>query len=164
MGEVNCYRPHVLVLPEDDANRQIANGFLLEPRLKTRCIQILPIAGGWPKIRDNFQSQHIALLERYPDRYLVLIVDFDTYIDKRAAKVLGIFPEGLRSRVFIIGTRDNPEVFSRLCGMSLESIGAKLASECGDGNCSGLWAHPDLEHNAIELQRLVTAVRPMLFN
>lgn len=26
---VNKYKPHVLVLPEDDANRQLANGFLL---------------------------------------------------------------------------------------------------------------------------------------
>ena len=27
---VNKYQPHVLVLPEDDANRQLANGFLLD--------------------------------------------------------------------------------------------------------------------------------------
>ena len=30
---VNVYKPHVLVLPEDDADRQIANGFLLDPSL-----------------------------------------------------------------------------------------------------------------------------------
>ena len=38
---VNVYNPHVLVLPEDDANRQIANGFLLEPSIKHRNIQVL---------------------------------------------------------------------------------------------------------------------------
>lgn len=27
---VNRYQPHVLVLPEDDANRQLANGFVLD--------------------------------------------------------------------------------------------------------------------------------------
>jgi hypothetical protein len=27
---VNKYLPHVLVLPEDDANRQMANGFFLD--------------------------------------------------------------------------------------------------------------------------------------
>lgn len=32
---MNKYRPHVLVLPEDDANRQIANGFLLAPALRS---------------------------------------------------------------------------------------------------------------------------------
>jgi hypothetical protein len=28
---VNRYKPHIYVVPEDDANRQIANGFLLHP-------------------------------------------------------------------------------------------------------------------------------------
>ena len=42
---VNVYKPHVLVLPEDDANREIANGFLLAPSLKLRNIQVLPCAG-----------------------------------------------------------------------------------------------------------------------
>jgi len=37
---VNVYKPHVLVLPEDDADRQIATGFLLDPSLKPRNIQI----------------------------------------------------------------------------------------------------------------------------
>ncbi len=27
---VNKYKPHVLILPEDDADRQIANGFCTE--------------------------------------------------------------------------------------------------------------------------------------
>lgn len=30
----NKHKPHVIVLPEDDANRQIANGFLLDPSIK----------------------------------------------------------------------------------------------------------------------------------
>lgn len=46
---VNVYQQHVLVLPEDDANRQIVNGFLLEPSLNERVIQVLPIAGGWAR-------------------------------------------------------------------------------------------------------------------
>ena len=43
---VNKYRPHVYVLSEDDANRQIANGFLLHPDLLARNIQALPEVGG----------------------------------------------------------------------------------------------------------------------
>ena len=34
----NKYLPHVYVLPEDDANRQIVNGFFLNPYLKTNAI------------------------------------------------------------------------------------------------------------------------------
>lgn len=33
---VNKYSPHVLVLPEDKANSEIANGFLLHPFIKER--------------------------------------------------------------------------------------------------------------------------------
>jgi hypothetical protein len=46
---VNKYEDHVLVLPEDDANRQIANGFILNSNVKERAIQVLPIADGWDK-------------------------------------------------------------------------------------------------------------------
>ncbi|KAM3090094.1 hypothetical protein ACKFKG_30775 [Phormidesmis sp. 146-35] len=30
---IDKYQPHLLVLPEDDANRQVAIGFLLDPSL-----------------------------------------------------------------------------------------------------------------------------------
>lgn len=53
---MNKYKPHVLVLPEDDANRQIANGFLLNSNLNRNAIQILPIAGGWLKVVDTFNE------------------------------------------------------------------------------------------------------------
>lgn len=46
---VNNYKPHLLVLPEDEANRQLANGFLQDFSLNLRCIQVLPIAGGWAR-------------------------------------------------------------------------------------------------------------------
>jgi hypothetical protein len=35
---MNRYQPHVFVLPEDDANRQLANGFLLDESLIVRRI------------------------------------------------------------------------------------------------------------------------------
>jgi hypothetical protein len=41
---VNKYLPHVLVLPEDDANRQLATGFEIEVK-HTRRIQVLVEAG-----------------------------------------------------------------------------------------------------------------------
>lgn len=51
---VNKYRPHVFVLPEDDANRQIAIGFSLDEGLDARSIQVLPSVGGWTRVRDEF--------------------------------------------------------------------------------------------------------------
>ena len=51
---VNKYMPHVLVLPEDDANRQLANGFQLDESLATRKMQILEEAGGWQEVLHCF--------------------------------------------------------------------------------------------------------------
>ena len=58
---VNKYLPHVLVLPEDDANRQLANGFLLDRALMTRSIQVLAEAGGWTAVLDRFKSDHVSM-------------------------------------------------------------------------------------------------------
>jgi len=69
---MNKYRPHVLVLPEDDANRQIANGFLLWPSLKDQNIQILPSAGGWTAVRDKLHTL-LPDISKYPDRIMVLL-------------------------------------------------------------------------------------------
>ncbi len=38
---VNKFLPHVLVLPEDDADSQLANGFLLNRRCLIQRIQVL---------------------------------------------------------------------------------------------------------------------------
>jgi hypothetical protein len=58
-------------LPEDDANRQIANGFLLNPYLNERAIQVLPIVGGWKKVLDEFNSVHAREMNKYLERRIV---------------------------------------------------------------------------------------------
>jgi len=50
---VNRHSPHVYVLPEDDANRQIANGFLLDPSIVDYRIRVLEEAGGWKETLGN---------------------------------------------------------------------------------------------------------------
>jgi len=60
---VNHYLPHVLVLPEDDANRQIANGFQLD--ISSRQIQVLPEAGGWIRVLECFTEDHIGAMDRF---------------------------------------------------------------------------------------------------
>jgi hypothetical protein len=45
---VNRYKQHVLILPEDDANRQIANGFLLD--VNARQVQVQNVGGGWSAV------------------------------------------------------------------------------------------------------------------
>ncbi len=74
---VNRYQPHVMVLPEDDANRQLPNGFLLDQHLLTWKIQGLEEAGGWREALDRFRADHVADMERYAHRFVVILIDFD---------------------------------------------------------------------------------------
>ncbi|RUS94258.1 hypothetical protein [Trichormus variabilis] len=56
---INKYEQHILVLPEDDANRQIAIGFINDLNVNNRAAQVLPIADGWTKVIDKFSNDHV---------------------------------------------------------------------------------------------------------
>ena len=74
---LNKYRPHVRVLPEDDANRQLANGFLLHPDLSTGAIRVLEEVGGWNEVLSRFLRDHVVGMNHFPDRFMILLIDFD---------------------------------------------------------------------------------------
>jgi hypothetical protein len=158
---VNQYVPHVFVLPEDDANRQLANGFQLDPLLDTRRMQILEEAGGWQEVVNCFKEDHVPEMDRYADRFMVLLIDFDGREDRLNA-VRAEIPERLQARVFVLGAWNEPEELRPILG-SYETIGLALARECRD-NTEATWAHGLLRHNAAELERLRQLVRPILFS
>lgn len=159
---VNCFRPHVLVLTEDDANREIANGFLLDPSLRPRNIQVLSPSGGWGKVHRDVHADHIKGLRQYKDRHLVLLIDFDGNIEERAAYFHNSFPEDIRDRVYVLGTSSEPEPLRRACRNSLEEVGKSLARECFRDETE-LWGHPLLTHNVTERKRLHANVKSILF-
>jgi len=154
------YRPHVLILPEDDANGQLATGFSLHESIDLRAIQILPEAGGWLKVRALFSEVHIAEMLRNPLRNMVLLVDFDGEPD-RLDSMKKVIPDSLIERVFILGVWLEPEDFPKRLG-SLEQIGKQLASECQD-NTRNVWNHELLQHNSNELDRMNATIKPILF-
>jgi hypothetical protein len=157
---VNKYLPHVLVLPEDDANRQLANGFQLDHGLKMRSMQILEEAGGWLEVLNRFKADHVPEMDRNPKRFMVLLIDFDGRQD-RLSEANAAIPSRLRERVFVLGAWNDPEELRDHLG-NYEKIGAALARDCRD-NSEETWAHRLLCHNAAELQRLRLQVRPILF-
>lgn len=161
---VNRYQPHVLVLPEDDANAQIVNGFLLEPALQLARIQVLRPAGGWEHVLDRVRLEHAQGLRRYANRRLVLLIDFDDQIQTRAAHFASDLPPDVCNRIFLLGSQREPEHLRTVCGLSFESIGRYLARDCAEQKASGLWQHEQLSHNAEELTRLMADVRPFLFH
>lgn len=160
---VNNYRPHVLVLPEDEANVAIVNGFRLHPSLNERNFQVLRHAGGWKKVLDEFEKL-IPSLRRFPDRRVILLIDFDKEFQERETLVRGKIPADLRERVFFLGTADEPEKLkSALRNRSSEMIGKELGEACASNLDESLWQHEQLRHNQPELARLVSDVRPILF-
>ena len=158
---VNKYLPHVLVLPEDEANQQLANGFQLDPSLDTRRMQILDEAGGWLEVLNRFRADQLPDMDRFASRFLVLLIDFDGRED-RLNEVRAAIPDRLKDRVFVLGAWSEPEELRQNLG-SYESIGLALARDCRD-NTEETWAHDLLRHNAGELERLREHVRPILFS
>lgn len=157
---VNKYQPHVYVLPEDDANRQLANGFLLHPDLSARNIQVLPEAGGWREVLKRFNSDYANGMKRYDQRFMVLLLDFDGDA-ARLAEAQACIPPPLKNRVFIIGAFTQPEALRTDLG-SYETIGLALAKDCRE-TTNATWGHHLLRHNETELQRLRQDVLPILF-
>ncbi len=159
----NKYKPHVLVLPEDDANRQIANGFILNGKIKSRAIQILPIADGWTKLIAKFEQEHINALRDYPERQMVLLIDFDNHLD-RLARIQAKIPSDIANRVFVLGVLSEPErLKASLNHQGFEAIGISLSQDC-ENNSQIVWGHALLRHNITELIRLVEYVKPILFD
>ena len=71
---VNKYKPHLYVIPEDDANRQMAVGFEKDYRIRATAIQILRPAGGWKKALDRLSDEYYRVLDaNVKSRVLVLI-------------------------------------------------------------------------------------------
>ncbi len=159
---INKYKPHILVLPEDDANRQIANGFVLDPNLNDRVIQILSPVGGWKKVVKNFKDVHAHQMKIYPERRIVLLVDFDRQTKNRMSRIQSEIPQDLFNRVFVLGVLSEPEDLKANIGKTYEDIGKALSQDCVD-NTRILWGHEFLRHNETELGRLFLVVKPFVF-
>jgi hypothetical protein len=157
---VNKYLPHVFVLPEDDANRQVANGFRLEPSLRDHRIHVLEEAGGWNEVLERFDSIYAAEMDRFPHRLMVLLIDLDGRIDRLESAKTRI-PAHLKDRVFILGALNEPEDLRRELG-TFEDIGLAMAQDCREGTDT-VWGHRLSRHNAGEINRLKVHARPILF-
>jgi hypothetical protein len=156
---VNKNRPHLMVLPEDDANRKLANGFHLQVDWnRYRQMQVLPPADGWNNVLNLFRSDHVREMERWPQRFMILLIDFDNHND-RLTDAKAAIPEHLAERVFVLGVWSEPQ---RLKLGPYETVGAAMARDCRE-ETNKTWGHELLRHNTGEIERLRERVRPILF-
>lgn len=159
---INREKPHFLILPEDNANERIANGFFLVEKFRLSNSQILPAAKGWPSIRDSFLSGHNSRLKRYPMGVMVLLVDFDNHGEEdRIAQVKQFVDPAVADRVFVIGAKSEPEKLKRTLGR-YEDIGKDLAKDCLEGS-ENTWSHELLMHNLPEIANMKPHI-DMIFN
>ena len=150
------------MVPEDDANRYLANGFIKEPSIDVSTIQIVPPSGGWIKVLEDFKNTYAARLVKYKDMHLILLIDFDNQVENRTTTIRQLIPEAVADRVYILGVSSEPEPLRTALRKSLEDIGTELAEAC-QGNIEGHWNNQLLSHNKSELERLTNSVKPFLF-
>jgi hypothetical protein len=143
---VNKNRPHVLVLPEDRANLDIATGFQLG--VNTRQLQVLHEAGGWLQVLHRFETDHISGMERWRDRLMILLIDFDGRLE-RLNVARDRIPPHLSERVFLLGALYDPQALRSELG-NFEMIGKGMARDCRD-QTTIFWEHEQLRHNTGEL-------------
>jgi hypothetical protein len=72
---INKYQPHILVLPEDRANSEMATGFLLNSKLNERSIQVLPFVRGWKTVVEKFTDDFAPTMRQYSGRTVVLLME-----------------------------------------------------------------------------------------
>jgi hypothetical protein len=170
---VNDDKPHIIVISEDDANRKIANGFVMQFDVQQRNIQVLPKThmnnkGGWEKVIDWFVKTQIEIMQNNKNRIVVLLIDFDEkYSNKEGGKHRKVaesgIPPDLQDRVFILGAKKEPEKMGGLKGLGKpEAIGEGLAQDCYD-NTDNFWKHEQLKHNQDELKRMHSIVNSIIF-
>jgi hypothetical protein len=157
----NKYLPHIHVLAEDDANRQIANGFLQDLNVDDRAVKFLPLPGGWKKTVEEFTKKYASEMRQIPQRRMVLLIDFDDD-ENRLSYVESHIPDDLKARVFVLGVLSEPENLKTEINKKFEQIGEDLAKDCPD-NTNELWGHSLLKHNKGELDRMASSVKPFLF-
>ena len=158
---MNKYKPHVFVIPEDDKNRQLANGFVEHPHVKNRSVQVAPVAKGWSGVLQTFKDEYVRLLNNNQNTHVVMLIDFDEQFHQRWQEFQDAIPEDLKPRVFVIGSRDEPETLVKELKMKPEKIGEALADDC-DNERIGDWGHEQLVHNDPERKRLELTVRVFL--
>jgi hypothetical protein len=159
---LNKYNPHVIVIPEDRADEQIANGFARHDQVRSRQIQIVNPAGGWRSVLKVFEKDYIRHLREHPHGHVIMVIDFDGHFDDRRPEFDRSIPDDLKRRVFVVGPMQTPQALRRELGLTFELIGNALAENCYLGT-ETVWLHAQLRHNEDDRRRLLEIVKPILF-
>ena len=127
---MNHYVPHVKVLPEDGATRELVLGFVQHPGVSQHRVQVFHVARGWRKVVQKFKEVHVSEMQRYPDRCLILVLDFDNDAG-RLDEIRTEIPPDLLERVNRKQCRSSWARSKRSAANWLTTA-MKAAMKCGD--------------------------------
>ena len=99
----NRYQPHLLVIPEDKANQDIVNGFLLHVEYNARQLQVLGFANGWLKGKDKLLELSEGDLVKNKNAHALLLIDHDGD-SARGSNIKALISDDVKDRVFVIGS------------------------------------------------------------
>lgn len=156
---VNRERLHLIIVPEDDACRQLVNGFFLVADHGQ--VRVSTVAGGWRRAVDVLLDTYVPYLERNDNGHVLIVVDFDDD-SGRGNAILEKVPTTVRDRVFVLGCLREAEDLKRANLGNYESIGKTLADECKDSRRE-VWVHELLAHNEPHTAILSQALQATLF-
>ena len=159
---VNKHRPHVFVIPEDDANRQVALGFVLHDQIDERRIQLLSCAGGWSAVLKKFETEYVQHLRKYLNGHVVMLIDFDGRYPGRRKEFRQAIPADIQDRVFVVGALETPEILKHALNANYEKIGVSLARDCFN-DTTKIWGHDHLKHNEPDRLLLFQVARQIVF-
>ena len=149
---------HLFIKPEDDANRQIVNGFVMKLSMEAQSkIHVDKPANGYHKALEFIRD---ANLERYPQRRLLVVIDYDRSVELRQRLVNDY--AAICDRVFVLGAQRDAEALKRSLQKSFAKCGAAIADDCASCACE-LWNNSTLNHNREFLDRLCPEIARELF-
>ncbi|MGL4209685.1 MAG: hypothetical protein ACRCTY_09900 [Candidatus Adiutrix sp.] len=161
--------PQLRVYSEDSAWQAIVNGFLTHDAIAIRRIKTNPVAGGWLKLLEKFESVYVKEIKENTNNYVyvLLLLDLDKNSERRSLINEKILATGTEDRVFTLCAQHESESIKKDLECSgFEAIGKKLADSCFAGNMQerqSPWLCQELKGNQSELERLSKVMRSIIF-
>ena len=157
----------LLILSEDDAYRDLANGFAEYFAIARRRISVPPPAKGGGRKLLKLLQEKVEAVRKNLYSHVLLLFDLDGKPEHNLGKILSQIPDDIKDRVYVLCALDEAEyIKSDLRLSKFEAIGEQLAASCDQGTYnhpSAPWQCSQLKHNKAELGRLAGAVRPFIF-
>ncbi len=160
----NKYADELLVIAEDYATMQIAQGFAESQGVDVRRVRVLPCRSGWQDVAVGMRNVRLDL---YLKRHCLAVVDFDGCGEQRRRTFRQLLEENgvALERAYVMGPASNAEKMRRTlmergyAVRHLSDVGRSLARACFQSQPFELLRSEELAHNAGELQRLCAAVK-----